>query len=230
MSAAAAAFYTDLGFPRVRLLRRGDETGHRAFSAPQGQSARHGVPRALGAALSSLRLHRSRDASMSCARSICAGNLGFGGKLEHGPGHHGHGHSYYVYLRDPDGHRVELLLPAVQIIDIDDEPMRYEVKAGNTNLWGCRRREAGSRRASPLVGAKVSAPEVQGEPLTLEKIFVCEGPKARQGGAGEEAAPSAWLSRASAGRCRQPRDISPAPPDRPRARRCRPDARCRRAR
>ena len=58
----------------------------------------------------------------------CAGNLGFGDSLEHGPGRHGHGHSYYVYLRDPDGHRLELLLPAVQIIDIDDEPMRYDVK------------------------------------------------------------------------------------------------------
>ena len=51
-----------------------------------------------------------------------AGNLGFADRIEHGPGRHGHQHSYYLYLRDPDGHRTELLLPGIQIIDIDDEP------------------------------------------------------------------------------------------------------------
>ena len=41
------------------------------------------------------------------------------------------------YLRDPDGHRTELLLPGIQIIDIDDEPVPCPVKPGaNSNLWG----------------------------------------------------------------------------------------------
>ncbi len=39
-------------------------------------------------------------------------NLGVADRVEHGPGRHGHQHSYYLYLRDPDGHRTELLLPA----------------------------------------------------------------------------------------------------------------------
>ena len=66
-----------------------------------------------------------------------AGNLGFGDRIEHGPGRHGHQHSYYLYVRDPDGHRTELLLPGIQIIDIDDEPMRCVVSPkSNSNLWG----------------------------------------------------------------------------------------------
>src|SRR5207237_2781557 len=101
----------------------------------------------------------------------CAGNLGFCESLEHGPGRHGHGHSYYVYLRDSDGHRLELLLPAVQIIDMDDEPMRYEVKGGNTNLWGLPPPRSWFEECSPVVGAKVAAPAAQGEPLTLEKYL-----------------------------------------------------------
>jgi hypothetical protein len=31
---------------------------------------------------------------------------------------------------------VELLLPPVQVIDIDDEPVRYDLTGSNTNLWG----------------------------------------------------------------------------------------------
>ena len=58
-----------------------------------------------------------------------AGNLGFADRIEHGPGRHGHQHSYYLYVRDPDGHRTELLLPGIQIIDIDDEPMMCPVNA-----------------------------------------------------------------------------------------------------
>lgn len=66
-----------------------------------------------------------------------AGNLGMAGLIEHGPGRHGHSHSYYCYLRDPDGHRTELLLPAIQLIDIDDEPEKFVVRPGvNSNLWG----------------------------------------------------------------------------------------------
>jgi hypothetical protein len=43
-------------------------------------------------------------------------------------------------VRDPDGHRTEMLLPGIQIIDIDDEPVRCTVSPkANTNS-GCRRR------------------------------------------------------------------------------------------
>ena len=56
-----------------------------------------------------------------------AGNLGFGDRIEHGPGRHGHQHSDHLYLRDPDGHRTELLLPGIQLIDIDDEPLTCPV-------------------------------------------------------------------------------------------------------
>jgi catechol 2,3-dioxygenase len=98
-----------------------------------------------------------------------AGNLGFAANIEHGPGRHGFGHSYYVYLRDPDGHRIELLLPAVQIIDIDEEPVRHDVSAG-ANLWGPPPPRSWFEEASPLAGATVTqVPD--GDPLTLEKYL-----------------------------------------------------------
>jgi catechol 2,3-dioxygenase len=107
-----------------------------------------------------------------------AGNLGFADCIEHGPGRHGHGHSYYVYLRDPDGHRIELLLPAIQMIDIDDEPARYEVKGGNTNLWGPSPPRSWFDEATPLSGAKmISAPAA--DPFTLEKYLFTKNDAAK---------------------------------------------------
>ena len=77
-----------------------------------------------------------------------------------------------MYLRDPDGHRVELLLPATQIIDIDDEPMRYDVTPGrNTNLWGLPPPRSWFEETTPLAGARVIKPAVEGEPFSLEKYL-----------------------------------------------------------
>src|SRR5205823_5069378 len=59
--------------------------------------------------------------------------MGFAKSLERGPGRHGEGHSLYVYFRDPDGHRVEILLPPYQTGDIDDQPVGWH--RGNRHSW-----------------------------------------------------------------------------------------------
>ena len=115
----------------------------------------------------------------ACARSTSPATSGFGECLEHGPGRHGHGHSYYVYLRDPDGHRIELLLPATQVIDIDDEPMRYDVTPGrNNNLWGLPPPRSWFEETTPLAGARVTGPAPEGEPFTLERYLFAKRPAA----------------------------------------------------
>ena len=173
---ASAAFYTGLGF-RVSdyyvageriigaFLHRKDNPHDMVFLARSGPRFHH-----VGYVVGEMHhVVRALD---------CAGNLGFGDSLEHGPGRHGHGHSYYVYLRDPDGHRIELLLPPVQVIDIDDEPVRYEVKPVNTNVWGLPPPRSWFEEASPLAGAMVSAPDREGEPFTLEKYLFAKSPEA----------------------------------------------------
>ena len=135
--AAAAKFYLDLGFRMSDYTVSSARTNSSAFSCHRKDNPHDMVflqrsgPRFHHFGYIVQEMHH-------VVRALdIAGNLGFGDCLEHGPGRHGDGHSYYVYLRDPDGHRIELLLPATQIIDIDDEPMRYDVTPGrNTNLWG----------------------------------------------------------------------------------------------
>jgi catechol 2,3-dioxygenase len=101
-----------------------------------------------------------------------AGNLGFGDNVEFGPGRHGLGHSYYTYLRDPDGHRTELLLPAVQMGDIDDKPTRWDVSPEFTGeLWGLPPQRSWMLEATPFAGVDVQVPTAEGEPMTLERYL-----------------------------------------------------------
>jgi catechol 2,3-dioxygenase len=56
-----------------------------------------------------------------------AASLGMGRQVEYGPSRHGQDHASFVYLRDPDGHRIELLAHPVQIIDLDSAPIGRDV-------------------------------------------------------------------------------------------------------
>ena len=77
-----------------------------------------------------------------------AGNLGFADRIEHGPGRHGHQHSYYLYVRDPG--RPPHRTAAARHPDhrhrrrADDVPGQAERELATCGA--CRRRKAGSRR------------------------------------------------------------------------------------
>ena len=101
-----------------------------------------------------------------------AGNLGFADLIEHGPGRHGHTHSYYCYMRDPDGHRVELLLPGIQVIDIDDEPELFLAgPESTTNLWGLPPPRSWVEEATNFAGVTLRRLSVEGGPMTAEEYL-----------------------------------------------------------
>jgi catechol 2,3-dioxygenase len=61
---------------------------------------------------------------------------GFAAQVEFGPARHfSPGLARFLYLRDPDGHRVELFPSHYQTIDIEDEPMRWEVPHFQIGGW-----------------------------------------------------------------------------------------------
>jgi catechol 2,3-dioxygenase len=55
-----------------------------------------------------------------------AGNLGYGRDVEHGPGRHGPPNGIFIYFRDPDGHRIENILPPMQFMDPEDVPNAWD--------------------------------------------------------------------------------------------------------
>lgn len=95
-----------------------------------------------------------------------AGAIGFAANFERGPGRHGQGHVFYVYFRDPDGHRVEILPPPIQIVDLDDEPQRWH--SGNRFTWDLPPPKKWLHQATPFQGTPVRDPKV------LQKLFSLE--------------------------------------------------------
>jgi catechol 2,3-dioxygenase len=144
-AAAASRFYCETGFrvsdyscvgarvveallhrkddPHDLVLREGPERGlhHVAYVVQET----HHLLRAIDAAL----------------------HLKLSDAVELGPVRHGH--SYRLYLRDPDGHRLALLLPPIQVVDEDDGRVRRDVEHAET--WGSG--PALDRSATPFAKA-----------------------------------------------------------------------------
>jgi catechol 2,3-dioxygenase len=61
---------------------------------------------------------------------------GIAAQVEFGPARHfSPGLARFLYVRDPDGHRIELFPSHYQTIDIEDEPMRWEVPHFQIGGW-----------------------------------------------------------------------------------------------
>jgi len=59
--------------------------------------------------------------------------------IERGPGRHGVSNAFFVYLRDPDGHRVELYACDYYTGDPDHKPLRWSVNDPRCrSFWGTR--------------------------------------------------------------------------------------------
>jgi catechol 2,3-dioxygenase len=89
-----------------------------------------------------------------------------GDQVEMTAGRHSLGHSYYVYLLDPAGHRVELLPPPVYYGDADDGPVVHDLTGVSrvTESWGSPLRLTGLKKASLFEGVECVSPPPSGRP------------------------------------------------------------------
>ncbi len=72
--------------------------------------------------------------------------------IERGPGRHGVSNAFYVYLRDPDGHRLEIYTSDYYTGDPDHETLRWDVKdPKRRDFWGNAVIESWYREASPVL-------------------------------------------------------------------------------
>lgn len=125
-----AVFMQRKGNPHdlVFMASPGPRVHHAAFTSPEAQHLMH-------------------------ACDVLA-RAGFGDGVEHGPGRHfGPGYARFLYLRDPDGHRIELFNNHYQTMDVEDEPVRWEGAAyGATTRWGRPPVDSWREQASAFVG------------------------------------------------------------------------------
>jgi 3,4-dihydroxyphenylacetate 2,3-dioxygenase len=162
------AFYTGLGFRISEYVSRDGEEISAAFLQRKGNP--HDIVLFAGPGP---RLHHVAYTVSDPQRLLfacdVAGQLGYGARVERGPGRHGPGHALYVYMRDPDGHRAELFTTHYQTLDIDDEPVRWDPREPAFGMpWGLPAQRSWHLEASPFAGVAVGEPLTEGGPPVLE--------------------------------------------------------------
>lgn len=89
-------------------------------------------------------------------------------RIERGPGRHGISSAFFVYIRDPEGHRIELFSTDYYTGDPDLKPLRWSAADPTARtFWGTRAPDSWYEEASYLIGE-------DGEPLALAEGAVDE--------------------------------------------------------
>jgi catechol 2,3-dioxygenase len=91
---------------------------------------------------------------------------GYVGNIERGPGRHGISNAFFLYIRDPDGHRVEIYCSDYQTVDPDLEPIRWDLKdPQRQTLWGAPAPRSWFEEGSRFEGAGLSEPLLKAQPI-----------------------------------------------------------------
>lgn len=134
--AAANAYYAGLGFGVAETIE--DGAGHLYASWMYRKPTVHDIALTGG---DGPRLHHIAFALHERAQvmHVCdvLGALGKETHIERGPGRHGVSNAFYLYLRDPDGHRIELYACDYWTGDPDNPTIRWSVDdPRRRSLWG----------------------------------------------------------------------------------------------
>jgi 3,4-dihydroxyphenylacetate 2,3-dioxygenase len=86
--------------------------------------------------------------------------------MERGPGRHGLSNAFFLYLRDPDGHRVELFTSDYLTVDPDHQPTRWDLRdPQRQTLWGMPAPRSWFEEGSLFTGQAVRDPVLHAQPI-----------------------------------------------------------------
>jgi catechol 2,3-dioxygenase len=85
---------------------------------------------------------------------------GYVKNIERGPGRHGVSNAFFLYVRDPDGHRVEIYTSDYQTMDPDHEPLRWSLRdPRRQTLWGAPAPRSWFEEGTTFVGQAIREPQ-----------------------------------------------------------------------
>ncbi|MCW1411293.1 VOC family protein [Rhizobium sp. 1AS11] len=139
--------YTPKGDMTSAFMHRKDNPHDIVFGSRRGPRLHH-----LAYVAEAQNLFRAGDVAAS---------LGMARRVEFGPSRHGQDHAPFIYFRDPDGHRVELLGHPIQIMHFESEPIGRDVTdRAQFAPWGQLAPQEWLAEASTFPGEEVSEPVV----------------------------------------------------------------------
>ncbi len=91
---------------------------------------------------------------------------GYLSNIERGPGRHGISNAFFLYVLDPDGHRIELYCSDYQTVDPDLEPIKWDLKdPQRQTLWGAPAPRSWFENGSRFEGVDPRASKMKAQPI-----------------------------------------------------------------
>lgn len=91
---------------------------------------------------------------------------GYVANIERGPRRHGISNAFFQYLRDRDGHRIEIYCSDYQTVDPDLEPIRRDLKdPQRQTLWGAPAPRTWFALGSAFAGVVQRESDLKAQPI-----------------------------------------------------------------
>ncbi|MER2533798.1 MAG: 3,4-dihydroxyphenylacetate 2,3-dioxygenase [Rhizobiaceae bacterium] len=91
---------------------------------------------------------------------------GYLANIERGPGRHGISNAFFLYVRDPDGHRIEIYCSDYMTVDPDLEPIKWDLKdPQRQTLWGAPAPKSWFEEGSVFQDVAVREPSLRAQPI-----------------------------------------------------------------
>lgn len=91
---------------------------------------------------------------------------GYLANIERGPGRHGISNAFFLYVRDPDGHRIEIYCSDYLTVDPDLEPIKWDLKdPQRQTLWGAPAPKSWFEEGTAFAGVAIGEPTLAAQPI-----------------------------------------------------------------
>ncbi|MEZ5924605.1 MAG: 3,4-dihydroxyphenylacetate 2,3-dioxygenase [Hyphomicrobiaceae bacterium] len=163
---ASVAFYAEMGF-RVTEYTADEETGRTWAAWMHRKGGVHDIAFTNGRGP---RLHHTAFWVPSPLNIIDLLDLmsttGYVSHIERGPGRHGISNAFFLYVRDPDGHRIEFYCSDYQTTDPDLEPIKWGLRdPQRQTLWGAPAPRSWFEEGSTFDGVDECESDLKAQPI-----------------------------------------------------------------
>ncbi|WP_150525627.1 3,4-dihydroxyphenylacetate 2,3-dioxygenase [Roseibium sediminis] len=163
---ASIAFYKELGF-RVTEYAEDEETGSLCAAWTHRKGGVHDMAftNGHGPRLHHTALRFSTPSNIIDLLDLMS-STGWSSNVERGPGHHDTSNAFFLYIRDPDGHRIEIYCSDNQTVDPAFEPIKRGLMDPQCQtLWGTSASKSWFEEGAIFAGSSVQAPSLSAQPI-----------------------------------------------------------------
>ncbi|MDX1780515.1 MAG: 3,4-dihydroxyphenylacetate 2,3-dioxygenase [Thalassovita sp.] len=162
----SVAFYNEMGF-RVTEYTEDEESGNLWAAWMHRKGGIHDIAFTNGRGP---RLHHTAFWVPTPLNIIDLLDLmsttGYLSNIERGPGRHGISNAFFLYILDPDGHRIEIYCSDYQTVDPDLEPIKWDLKdPQRQTLWGAPAPKSWFEHGSTFKGVEMRDSKMKAQPI-----------------------------------------------------------------